>query len=331
MSRIRVGAILCTGLVAAALSSGEVEAAGGSSCISSTCSAGAPPLCGASFGVDNCGNACRDSYVPTQCNAAAAACDETTYGQNECGGSCSNSGGSCSSGGGGGNWSYWGYAMPGDPEYGMMYPDPDEQDLVGFAAKGNVVIGDYTSNKFQTETVPILQPYSASNTQGRTVDYAIDDTDAELGYHSFSQGGLKMFDGNYNAYDGGYKMTTDGTPVLDGNGEPVPRKFYESSLSDAAFQALVAPNQVHTIEGVLFTNHALAGATSADELQIHGAMVSRDDALVFGGELTVNYDIRLLDTDHDQGSHITMPYGIERPELTKWEECPAEGCPPLNP
>ncbi|MBI3010833.1 MAG: hypothetical protein HYY57_07610 [Candidatus Omnitrophica bacterium] len=53
-----------------------------------------------------------------------------------------------------GTWVPYGSVMPGDPDYGFpavesspgvpLYKDPNLQTLVGFAAKGNIVIGDYT-------------------------------------------------------------------------------------------------------------------------------------------------------------------------------------------
>ena len=318
----------------------DVRAAGGNTCVPSTCDA-PEPTCAqqTTTGTNNCGGTCSKEFWDYCQIASNPACGETASGTRVCGGSCDVYGGDCpveeqpAS-----DWRIWGVAVPGDPEYGMVYPDPNTRDLVGLAAKGNVVIGDYTSQRFQNETVPILEPNSISNPDGRTHDYSIDPTDSDLGYHSYSQGGVMMFDGNYNAYDGGYKLNPDGSPVLDGDGNPVLRKFYESSLSDTAFQALVQPlypqyyqtDQVRHIDAVLFTNHAVAGVTDAQTLEINGAMIGRDEAVLFGQNFIINHDTRLLNTT-DQAAQITLPYGLKRPELTKWEECPAAGCPPLEP
>lgn len=330
------GLTLLTGLCVGVLRTAEVRAASGNACVPTTCNAPAPTCSKrTTSGTDNCGGSCSKSFN-NYCQAATPKCGQTVTGTWVCGGSCSVSGGSCSGGGGGGggpvsteDWRIWGVAMPGDSEYGMVYPKPETRDLVGLAAKGNVVIGDYTSSSFQNTTVPIIQPNSQSNPEGRTHDYSIDPTDANLGYHSYSQqGGVMMFDGNYNAADGGYKLDASGKPIVDAQGNPLPRKFYESSLSDAAFKAL-APKQVGHIDAVLFTNHAVAGATSANNLSINGAMIARDEAIVFGSNLTINHDIRLLDMSN-QAAQMSMPYGLKRPELTKWEECPTDGCPPLQ-
>lgn len=323
------------GLAMSGLRTAEVHAAGGNACVPSTCNAPAPTCAQrTTSGTDNCGGSCTKSFY-NYCQTATPACGKTITGTRVCGESCSKTGGSCTVSS---DYRIWGFSMPGDPEYKMVYPEPSTRDLVGLAAKGNVVIGDYTSQKFQEQTVPILQPNSQSNPDGRTHDYSIDPTDADLGYHSYSQGGIMMFDGNYEASDGGYKLNPNGTPVLDGNGNPVPRKFYESSLSDAAFQAVMKPlapqygqtDQVGRIDAVIFTNHAVAGVTSANNLEINGAMIARDDAVVFGRNFNINHDIRLLDETNNQAAQLSLPYGLKRPELTKWEECPADGCPPLE-
>lgn len=221
----------------------------------------------------------------------------------------------------GGNWKPYGFAIPGDPLYSFTYPDNEQQDFLALAAKGNVILGDYTSSQFQTNVLPKLKPGASSLTQ----PYAVDPTDAALGYHTGSGGfmydaqGRPLFDGNYDQTDTGVK--------LDGS----PRKFYESTLSDAAFQQLVNPNDPLNkqsgkakLDGVYFTNHALAGVANATNLNVNGSLVARDDALMFRQNFYLNHDIRLLDSS---AVEFALPVTIKRPQLRSWQECPSSGCP----
>ena len=220
-----------------------------------------------------------------------------------------------------GNWKPYGFALPGDPQYGFTYKGNEKQDFLALAAKGNVVIGDYTSAQFNANVLPALRPGAQSVTQ----PYAIDPTDAALGYHTGNKGvmydakGRPLFDGDYTTWDGGAK--------LDGKG----RKFYESTLSDSAFKQLINPNDPlfktsgkAKLDGVFYTNHAVAGAVNAEALNVNGALVSRDDALMFRKDLYLNHDTRLLDTSAVQ---LALPVSIKRPKLKSWSVCPASGCP----
>jgi hypothetical protein len=219
--------------------------------------------------------------------------------------------------------------MPGDPVYGFpevvygdgskAYADPGTRDFFGLAAKGNIVIGDYTSAAFQQNVLPTLDGGPTSKTQA----YAIDQTDTALGYHNsgFDAEGRPLFDGNYNQRD-----QQDGLPgtKLDGS----ERKFYESTLSDAAFQALVAqfpPPGTMSMDGVLFTNHALAGLIPSS-LTVNGSLVGRDDGLIFSeSTLRINHDLRLVGSA--QGAEdIVLPFSVLRPRLTVWGECAPSGC-----
>lgn len=222
-----------------------------------------------------------------------------------------------------GNWKPYGFAVPGDPQYSFTYKDNQQQDFLALAAKGNVIIGDYTSAQFQSNVLPKLASGNTNNSI--TQPYAIDPTDADLGYHTGSQGvmydskGRPLFDGNYTQKDKGTK--------LDGED----RRFYESTLSDAQFKALINSSDPlfksdgqPKFDGVFFTNHAAAGAVNAEALNVNGALVSRDDALMFRSQLYINHDSRLRDA---QASQLALPVSIKRPKLKSWGVCPASGCP----
>jgi len=188
-------------------------------------------------------------------------------------------------------------------------------------AKGNIVIGDYTDPDFQTYVAPRLSPGADSVVQ----PYVIDDTDAALGYNNYPPDaqGRPRFDGRYTSLDGGQK--------LDGSS----RKFYESSLSDAAFQQQVtdarlsdgyynapwAQNYNTDIDAALFTNHAVASLTKTRYFFIKGSVVGRDDAMVFQRSMQIDHDIRLLG---DSAKDLALPRVLKRLSLVSWAECPPD-------
>ena len=155
------------------------------------------------------------------------------------------------------------------------------KDLVGFAAKGSVILGDYTQGGWQSTTRAYLKPPF-------TVPYEVDPTDSGIGYVSyFDKDGRPMFDGDYSDFDGGLK---DGDTPKHGVAKPVSRRYYESSFADEVIAAN-ADNQVQWVDGVLYTNHLVSGKVGA--FTLNGAVVSRDEAMLYSGSIDMNYDLRI--------------------------------------
>jgi len=248
----------------------------------------------------------------------------------------------------------YGFIQPGDPQYGFGYPKPETRDLIGLAAKGNIIIGDYTSKDFRTKVLPHLTPKTMGNPKGKTQPYIIDPTDAPLGYHDagFMTGldgqSRPKFSGNYDQQDQAnglpaIKRNLDGTEAVDGEGTVIPRNFYESSLPDEAFKKIIDTNRnglidqgddaifntsaVAKVDAVLFTNHALAGKVYADRLDLDGSLIARDDALIFGNKLVINHDQRLVNSQINQA--VVLPFTITRPRLVGVRDCPPSGCAAL--
>lgn len=276
---------------------------GPSCCVATTCSAAAPSCSQRrTVGTDNCGGRCSRSFSNI-CSAATPACGQRTTGTWTCGGTCSRTGGSCYS------WQPYGFAVPGDPQYSFGLPANKTKTFLGLAAQGNIVIGDYTTGQFESKVVSLLGRGSQSITQ----PYVVDPADTALGYRDYNDNkGRPVFSGDYNRSDGGRK--TDSSP----------RDFYESSLPDSDFQALVAsnlntPSAAVKLDATLFTNHALAGLVTARDLTINGTLVARDDGLIFGRNLTINHDARL--TDPQSFARFGLPMSIKRPQLQSWQEC----------
>lgn len=186
-------------------------------------------------------------------------------------------------------------------------PDSDPQtttqtnstkDFIGLAGKGNVIIGDYTRNDWQRTVGGYLSP---PFTQG----YETDVSDAPLGYDSDGdpENGY-WFDGNYTAVDGGFKD--------DGDGGSEERRFFESSLSDDHIRSISAPsNQIRNVNGIIYNNHAFSGRVG--RFTINGTIVSRDEAIVYSGSITMNYDVRAYGTGIEN-IDIYLPRDLSLPE-----------------
>lgn len=329
MTRASAISAFIAGVSAWCLAASQASAVGGQDC--GGC--GAPdPSCGQLWtsGTDGCGNSCSRGF-DNYCDAPSPACEQTTTGSYVCGGTCTRTGGSCSSSSPPPDpWQPYGFAFPGDPVYGFDYQPNSERDMLGLAAKGNIVLGDYTwdgdgdgMTDFEERGVlEMLQPNTADNPDGKTQPYAVDQSDAALGYGSYWIQGRPYFDGDYTQVDkNGQGEKADGTP----------RRFYESSLPDAQFQALVEPswrsdpNEPQPYHGfvdaVLYTNHALAGLTPHYGFTFFGSLVARDDAMVRTGTYTdMHHDVRLL--GDEMASQTVLPLDIHRPRLKRWEELP---------
>ena len=151
----------------------------------------------------------------------------------------------------------------------------DTRDFLGLAAKGNIVVGDYTSSTFN-KVKDFLAP-------SFTQPYKVDDTDGDNGYIDYYIDDEPYFDGDYTDDDGGYKVDADGNVTG-------PRKFYESSFEDSYFSSFCDSGFVTHIDAVCYTNHAFTGRVVSTD--INGIIVSRDEAIIYSGSLTINYDIR---------------------------------------
>ncbi len=172
------------------------------------------------------------------------------------------------------------------------------KDLLALCAKGNIVVGDYTNSTWSGAVATYLKPTF-------TKPYTTDSGDATLGYDTDrnSANGYK-FDGNYTGTDGGKTLYASGTSLLQRN-----RLYYESA-NEKAFKTTTASNSITRIDAVCYTNHAFAGKVGA--LTINGALISRDEAIAFSGNVKFNWDIRIGSRSRDAS---TMDIDIYLPKV----------------
>ena len=165
-------------------------------------------------------------------------------------------------------------------------------DLLVLAAKGNIVVGDYTSSTWSRRVLSIMTD------SDYIMPYSVDASDAALGYDSDNNAANGyLFEGRYylDEANNGRRLSGAGTNT-------VPRKYYESSLANASFHALCDDSNLSSINAALFSNHGVIGNFGSSlsggndkrsGLVINGAMVCHDDLCNYSGSFTLNWDIRL--------------------------------------
>lgn len=169
-----------------------------------------------------------------------------------------------------------------------------EADFLGLAARGNVITGDYTNSDWNSVLSYIKPPFTEAF------------TDEDGTTHN----------GDYTAVDG---VKQDNTA----------RKDYESTLTNTAFRNAV--NQVKAIfnrtdhkprriDALAYTNHLYAGRVQ--DCQFNGAIMARNEGIVYSGSVSMNYDYRAK----AEGEHyvdIDLPKAANA-EPAIWLEGPYE-------
>jgi hypothetical protein len=264
--------------------------------------------------------------------------------------------GTPSSGGGGGppdpNWRAYGNLIRGSEEY------YGTKAFLGLAAKGNIVIGNYTAWD-DTPNHPVYEMIDRDTAGDTTRPYVLPDrTDQEIGYGqdpaAACGGQSPCFSGDYTARDGGQRCA--GATKADCGTQQTNRRFYESSLADDVFRNLLQDDWTETSPGVwersagslvdpiacyggegsgrckggngygfivnatLYTNHALIGDVGRSGWL--GAWVARDDAMRFQGRLDMTYDWRLQDPAFR--GQVFLPMEMAPAQITAWQEVTPE-------
>ena len=181
------------------------------------------------------------------------------------------------------------------------------KDMLGLIAKGNIVLGNCTNAAWLSSTksyitTPFVKPYTC------------DPTDASIGYPS-------TFPGNYTALDSGKKIvyTYNKTTKTWSVGTPADRKYYESAVGDKIIGDYAQSAAITRIDAVLYNNHAVMGTVGG--CAFNGALISRDEAIIYSGSVLFNWDIRLGSASPDGKSFfIALPLVPADPRVITWME-----------
>ena len=141
------------------------------------------------------------------------------------------------------NWTPYGEVIRGSSYYGATTDSSHPMAFLGLAAKGNIVIGDYTNTTLASSTHNrsfdnTLEMIDHDGIDDTAQPYVPDPTDSAIGYNNDPSGATcgnktPCFNGDYTANDGGQRCANASCTTS------VSRRFYESSLSDDVFRSLV--------------------------------------------------------------------------------------------
>ena len=219
------------------------------------------------------------------------------------------------------------------------------KDLLGLAAKGNIVMGDYTLSSWLGSSSSGLQYYLKSGPYVQ--QYICDASDNTIGYPRTREYGWTSnetrFCGDYTQKDGGKKVNVTSTTqnVYDPRtrryvqqttttiADAQTRKYYESVCADKLIQHLCNDTQssrgtyqptVTRIDAVMYNNHGIIGHIG--NCTINGSPVCRNEAMIYEGALKINWDHRLYSgLSGSMSDALGLPMDASRPPQTlSWRE-----------
>ena len=189
------------------------------------------------------------------------------------------------------------------------------KDLLGLAAKGNIVMGDPTSRGWLDSTLKTAlttSPYVQQYTCAQAADGSW--SDGDIGY---PRKGESKFCGNYTANDGGAKVRESKQKVFGGY-----KYVYSSDGSRRYYDSVVAPHEISSrastitqIDAVLYNNHGIFGKIG--QCTINGSVVCRNEGIIFSGRLFLNWDYRLYSGSPESVANalVGMPVATATPEV----------------
>ncbi len=194
-----------------------------------------------------------------------------------------------------------------DPSPAQTVKNNAGKDMLGLVSKGNIVIGNYKDPAWMNAVKEFIGPPFVKA-------YSSDPTDASIGYPS-------MFSGNYTAADSGQKvkyLLNKKTKKYEPSSTE-DRAYYESAIGDLKITEIAQSGEITHIDAVLYNNHAVMGTLGP--CQFNGAVVSRDDGLVFNATVSFNWDIRLGSRSPDGSNFfIYLPMSVANPRVIGWRE-----------
>lgn len=183
----------------------------------------------------------------------------------------------------------------------------EKKDMLGLAAKGNIVIGDYTDSDWISDVTRYITPNWVK-------PYACDPTDSAIGYAS-------TFPGDYTVNDGGTQIKYVRNKKT-GAYEPTStssRNYYQSTVGERIISQNAQKGNIVNIDAVLYNNHATMGKIGA--CKFNGALVCRDEALIYNSSVQFNWDIRLGSFSRDGVNiFLFLPVTPAIPRVIAWQE-----------
>ncbi|AXA37068.1 MAG: hypothetical protein N2644_03480 [Candidatus Sumerlaea chitinivorans] len=171
------------------------------------------------------------------------------------------------------------------------------KDLIGFAARGHILFGQVNSSTWNTRVMTPSNyglanlgredqlgrdgirgtaddgiPYLDTNNDGRPDSAAYDaDEDGVIRTTNYS-------------WSNDFQMTSSRASKIQG---------YPTSNNQPVDFNTISSSAITKITGIFYTNHAFGGYTSQGPVNMYGALICRDEAVIFSNSLTFWYDYRI--------------------------------------
>ncbi len=179
-------------------------------------------------------------------------------------------------------------------------------DMLGLVAKGNIVLGNPENSSWYKDVSYYISPAFVN-------PYSCDPTDASIGYPAWFNGDYRAYDGLTRVVSSSYNSKTQKTTLNTANS-----RYYQSLVQDSILQGQYSYT-ITRVDAILYNNHAVLGKVG--NCDFNGAIVTRDDALIYQAHLDINWDARLGSRSPD-GLDFTsyLPYVLDDPVVTRWTE-----------
>ncbi|MBN1522162.1 MAG: hypothetical protein JW928_06485, partial [Candidatus Aureabacteria bacterium] len=174
-----------------------------------------------------------------------------------------------------------------ESEIRQWVEDNRDADLVGFAAQENIVAGNWTKTTWHPMQYQSMWENWGAEDAGHdgiphTNDTGEGDGSWEQSYEDIDEDGV---------YDDNYSYNVDIVPS-DESGTPLEYEDFDNRPNWANnFNAVHQHINIKSLDGIYYTNHIMAAGTQ--QFQFHGALVSRDEAIVYSSYLNFHYDDRI--------------------------------------
>ena len=152
-----------------------------------------------------------------------------------------------------------------------------DKDLVGFAARESIIMGDFTASGWYAQWWLFDMGDEDVGQDGipDTDDDGEEDGIFEPEYEDLDEDGQRDYNYDWNSIVPQVALNEfDNLPAG------------VNSYSD------LSSNYINRLDGVFYTNHAFAGRTG-NGVQINGAIISKDEAIIYRNTITMNYDERI--------------------------------------
>jgi cytoskeletal protein CcmA (bactofilin family) len=156
-----------------------------------------------------------------------------------------------------------------------------DKDMIGLAARQSIIMGNYTSSTWRRNVPTYL--FTMGN-EDVGVDGIPGTRDPGERDGRFDQAHEDLDgDGIFRNYNYGWNDVNIQTNI---------RNFARCPAGVTSYNQ-VSTNSINKLEGILYTNHALAGLVGYNGgLTTNGSLVSKDESIVYYTRLTMNYDER---------------------------------------